>query len=133
MGKVANEHEVVRRRIQALDPDRGVIVGREGVSLLDIGLEHSAPDHGRLVRPRLARVDDARHPHSQLLDRVTCDPRDILDAPIGKRSLRVLVLGLGLPVLNQVEPHRYHRRARTRPGNPGRVLARCERILTGTP
>ena len=46
-----------------------------------------------------------RRPNAQMLDRPTSHPDDVLGAVVGERPPRILALGLGLSVLNQVQPH----------------------------
>ena len=108
-----DEHEIVGFRVQAFSPGRRIIVGSEAVGLLGIDADQSSPDLGRLAGPGLARVDHPSWPHAELLDRMTCHPGNVVDALVDERSLLVLALGLGLPMLNQVELHGHHGRART--------------------
>lgn len=100
-----NEHEIVRLTAEAFEPDRRVIVWSKRIGLFDVGVEQSTPGLGRLAGPRLFRMKHLAWPHSELRDRVMRHTRDILDALVGERPFRVLVLGLRAPVLYQVEVH----------------------------
>ena len=109
---MTDEHEVVHLRAEAIEPGRGVIIWSESVVLLDIGAQQSTPGLGRLTGPGLARVDDARHPDAELLDRVTSHARNVFGTLVGQPPLRVFVVGLGLPMLNEIEVHCRHGRTR---------------------
>jgi hypothetical protein len=107
---MADEHEVVHLRIEAFDPRRGVVVRSQGVALLNIGAQQSTPRLSRLTGPGLAGVDDASRPHAELVDRPTSHTRNVLGALVCERPLRVFVLGLGLPMLNEKELHGHNGR-----------------------
>ena len=107
-----DEHEIVRLGPKAFEPDRRVIVGSKRIDLFDVDVEQSTPSLGRLAGPRLARMQHPGRPHSEPRDRVMRHTGYILDTLVGERPFRVLVLGLGLPVLNQVELHTDEGRAR---------------------
>jgi hypothetical protein len=111
MGKMPDEHEIVRLRPKAFEPDRRVIVGSKPIGVFDVGVEHLAPSLGRLTGPRLARMKYPRRPHSELRNRVMRHAGNIPGTLVGERPIRVLVLGLGPPVLSQIELHSGQRRA----------------------
>ena len=112
MGKMSDEHEIVRLGPKAFEPDRRVIVGSKRIDLFDVGVEYLAPGLGRLAGPRLARMKHSGRPYSELHNPVMSHAGNIFDTLVGERPFRVLVLGLGLSVLNQVELHPDQRRAR---------------------
>ena len=112
MGTMPDEHEIVRLGPKAFEPDRRVVVGSKCIGWFDVDVEQSTPGLGRLAGPRLARMQHPGRPHSELRDRVMRHSGYVLDTLVGERPFRVLVLGLGLPVLNQVELHPDQARAR---------------------
>lgn len=113
MGKMPDEHEIVRLRPKAFEPDRRVVVRSKRIGWFDVDVEHVSPGLGRLTGSRLARMKHSGRPHSELRDRAIRHPGYIFDTLIGERPFRVLVLGLGPPVLNQVELHADQGRARS--------------------
>ena len=106
---MTDEHEVVYWRIEAVDPCRGVVVWSEVVALLNFGAQQCTPHIGRLTGPGLARVDNPGGRHPELVDRPTSHTRNALSALVGERPLRVFILGLGLPMLNEEELHGHQR------------------------
>ena len=102
---MADKHEVVHLGVEPFDPDRRVVLRSERLGLLNLGTQHFAPCVGRLTRPGLARVDDKRSPDAESFDGVTSHTGDLLRALVCEWSLRVFVLGLGLPVLNEIQLH----------------------------
>ena len=103
--KMTDEHEVVHLRVEAFDPCRGVVVWSEVVALLNFGAQQYTPHIGRLTGPGLARVDNPGGRYPELVDRPTSHTRNAVSALVGERSLRVFILGLGLPMLNEEELH----------------------------
>src|SRR6478736_2241510 len=99
MRKVPDEHEIVRLRPKALEPDRWVVMRSERIDLFDVGREQLSPGLGRLPGSRLVRMHHSGRPHSEVCDRVVRHPDYILDTLLGERSVRILVLGLRPPVL----------------------------------
>src|SRR5438477_10080661 len=66
--KVPHEDEAVRIAGQSLGPGRRVVVGSEGVALLDGDAEEAPPYLGRLPGPRPSRVEDAARSHAEPVD-----------------------------------------------------------------
>ena len=118
VGKMCDEHQIVRLGLEAFDPDRRIVVGSQGIGLLDVGVKQSTPDLGRLTGPRLARMNHPSRPRTELHDGVMGHPNNVVDALVGERPVRVLGLGLGLPMLNEVELHPHQGRARASPDEP---------------
>ena len=78
----------------------------------------TSPDSCRLAGSRLAGVDDSPGPSSEPVDRPTGDPGDVVGAAVGECPLRVLVFGLRLPVLDEVQQHCRHARCDALSGLP---------------
>lgn len=109
MGQVPDEYHLVHLGVEALDPGSRVIVGSKTLGWLDGGIQQSAPYLGRLAGPCFPRVNHLCRSHIELLAGTACHTGDVSDALVGERPLRVLVLGLGLSMLNEIQLH-HHRR-----------------------
>jgi len=60
-------------------------------------------------------VNHPSRSHTELLDCVSCHTGNVVDTLVGEWPFRVLVLGLGLPMLNEIELHcHHHKRAQPR-------------------
>jgi hypothetical protein len=106
--KVADEHDVVVLPGQTSDPDRRVVVGRQRIGLLNIDIEQTTPALRRLASPRPAGMQHAGRPDAELIDGPSSHSFNVVDTACCQRPFRVVVLGLGLPMLNEIQLHPDH-------------------------